>query len=65
MGESTRRRVSAAVQGGMGASGRAGIPVTSVGGYAGGMGGTWGKAARGLGSDEAGGQAGQQQGGAR
>lgn len=50
MGDSTKRRVAAAIQGGAGLGGtRTGFnPGASVGGYAGGMGGTFGKAGRGL-----------------
>ena len=50
MGDSTKRRVAAAIQGGAGLGGtRAGFnPGASVGGYAGGTGGTFGKAGRGL-----------------
>jgi len=50
MGDSTKRRMAAAIQGGAGLGGtRTGFnPGASVGGYAGGMGGTFGKAGRGL-----------------
>ncbi|GAX82495.1 hypothetical protein CEUSTIGMA_g9922.t1 [Chlamydomonas eustigma] len=57
LGDSTKRRMSAAIQG-LGGT-RAGFnPGASVGGYAGGMGGTFGRAARGIGGDPSDGAAG-------
>ncbi len=44
MGESTRRRLEGAVRGASGNN----APAQYVGGWQGGLGGTWGKAARGL-----------------
>ncbi len=54
MGESTRKRMQAAIQGGSPGNlgGTRGSPgAVYVGGYAGGMAGTFGKASRGLGND--------------
>mmetsp|Transcript_34365 Transcript_34365/g.76299 ORF Transcript_34365/g.76299 Transcript_34365/m.76299 type:complete len:1172 (-) Transcript_34365:306-3821(-) len=57
MGDSTKRRMAAAMadaRAGLGGTRSGFNPGASVGGYAGGMGGTFGKAARGLGLDPVG-----------